>query len=238
MIDLVTLQIIELIPVVELEPGQFRTQDRQMPDGSSRDVPGEWDAYWSGSLVDSGITGLKPIRPGSWHVLARDLARSPSLHRFLEVITRDPEDSGAMPDHATQSALAGGFALRCGDEWLIYPTCCSDLGNITDWKKAANYRGAEWQMLWIGHPWLSIRSEDQMLVLSEPHESDSPSGFWKLDTGVLLKAVDNATAQLQDFAFYLEEALRANGVDAGSAELSRKLAGLAARTGGEDQASV
>ncbi len=227
MTDLVTLRNIELIPVVELEPGRFSTRTRQLPEGSSRDVPSEWDAYWSASLADSDITGLRPIYPGSWHVLAEDLARSPSLARFLEVITRDSEDPATMPDHEYQSALEGGFVLRSGDEWLIYPACCSDLGDITNWKEAACYRGAGWQMLWIGHPWLSIRSEGGMLVLSEPHESDSPRGLWRLEPDVLLRAVDDARTQLQGFASRLEEALRSNGVEVGWAEFSRKLAGLA-----------
>ena len=227
MTDLVTLRKIELIPVVELEPGRFSNRTRELPDGSGRDMPGEWDAYWSASLADADITGLRPIHPGSWHVLAEDLALSPSLARFLGVITRDSDDPATMLDHENQSALGGGFVLRSGDERLIYPTCCSDLGNIADWKAAANYRGAEWQMLWIGHPWLSIRSEDGMLVVSEPHESDSPKGHWRLEPDVLLRAVDDAMGELQVFASHLEEALRVNGVEVGSAELSWKLAGLA-----------
>lgn len=227
MTDLVTLRNVELIPVVELEPGQFSTRTHQLPGGYGQDSPSDWDAYWLASLADSGITGLRPIHPGSWQVLARELARSSSLCRFLEVITRDPDDSATMPDHENQSALGGGLVLRNGDDWLIYPTCCSDLGNITGWKEAAGYQGAEWQMLWIGHPWLSIRSEDGVLILSEPHESDSPRGLWRLEPDVLLRAVDIAMEQLQDFASHLEEALRVNGVEVGSAELSRKLAGLA-----------
>jgi hypothetical protein len=53
--------------------------------------------------------------------------------------------------------LNGGLALRSQSQnVLIEPSCCADLGNVADWRKAVGYRGAEWRTLWIGHPWLLV----------------------------------------------------------------------------------
>lgn len=70
--------------------------------------------------------------------------------------------------------MSGALAILVGGELQVDPNCCSDLGDLSEWREAADYRGSEWQMLWIGHPWLSVRFEDGLLVLSEPHESNSP----------------------------------------------------------------
>ena len=59
-------------------------------------------------------------------------------------------------------------------------------------------------MLWIGHPWLSVRSEGRTLVLSEPHESDTPTARWAVDAGVLDRAVDAAEVELEGFSRRLE----------------------------------
>ena len=47
-------------------------------------------------------------------------------------------------------------------------------------------------MLWIGHPWLSVRYEGSLLVISEPHDSDTPTARWAVDAGLLDRAVDAA----------------------------------------------
>jgi hypothetical protein len=82
-------------------------------------------------------------------------------------------------------------------------------------------------MLWIGHPWLSVRFEDGWLVLSETHESDSPVGRWAVRPDELGQALTAAEAGLEDFARMLGRAL----VDLGSGDrakaLARRLAGLA-----------
>ena len=109
---------------------------------------------------------------------------------------------------------------------LVAPTCCSDLGNLSEWRDAAGYREPEWRMLWIGHPWLSIRYEGNLLVLSERHESDTPSGRWAVDAGVLDRAVDAAEVELERFSRRLEQVLTDLGSGDRARRLARSLAGL------------
>ena len=92
----------------------------------------------------------------------------------------------------------GGLALldeRAGV--LVEPTCCSDLGDSSGWASAVDSRGADWQMLWIGHPWLSIRFASGRLVLSEPHEGSPPVPRWTVDPERLRTAAAAARAELR-----------------------------------------
>jgi hypothetical protein len=123
--------------------------------------------------------------------------------------------------------LDGGLALRTDSEVLVEPTCCSDLGTLADWREAAGYRRPEWTMLWIGHPWLSVRFEGGFLVLSELHESDSPVGRWAVRPDELGRAISAAEAGLEDFARMLERALVTLGSGDRAEGLARRLAGLA-----------
>jgi hypothetical protein len=80
-------------------------------------------------------------------------------------------------------------------------------------------------MVWIGHPWLSIRFDAGRLVLSEPHESDAPTARWEVRPEELVRAVNAAEAELEAFVRRLRTVLGDMGVaDAGLA--ARKLAGL------------
>lgn len=225
---LILLRELRLVPVLELEPWRFSTSDRPSPSGTGPEMPEAWGRYWLDCLADSGITGLSPLRPASWHVPVHELGDQETLTKILRSLARDRSGIEAPADDEDVPALDGGLALFSEGELLVEPTCCSDLGNISEWRYAAGYRQPEWRMLWIGHPWLSVRYEEGSLVISEPHESDMPSGRWAVDLDVLGRAVDAAEVELEDLARRLEGAMvnvGASGDRAG--RLARCLAGLA-----------
>jgi hypothetical protein len=214
------LREFQLIPVLELEPWRFSTGERPRPSGSIFETREGWARYWLDCLADSGVTGLIPLYPGCWHVLVRELDDDETLLKILRTHLREEGDSEAPIDVEESPALGGGLALFSKGELLVEPTCCSDLGNISEWRDAAGYRGSEWRILWIGHPWLSVRYEGRWLVISEPHESNLPSARWAVDLDLLGGAVDAAEVKLEGFARRLEQAL----VDLGSGDRARRLA--------------
>jgi hypothetical protein len=219
---------VRLVPVVELEPADFSNRQRPLPSGSCREVPEDWNRYWLDSLADSGIVGLAPLRPGSWQVPTRHFTDPAILHRFLAATLQDWGGPEALTDPDGKLVLDGGLALCQGAEVLAEPTCCVDLANWSDWREAAEYRGSDWRMLWIGHPWLSVRFEDERLVLSEPHESATPIARWLVQPADLNRAVDAAVAELEDFADRLQAAVAVVAGSETATTLARKLAGLGA----------
>ncbi len=114
MAALISLDEIDLLPVVELEPAKFTTRERPLPAGSFRDVPAEWPRYWLDSLGDSGVVGLTPLRPGSWHLTTRQLTNPATLARILDVIVRDWGGPEALADPDGRPVLCGGPALCSG----------------------------------------------------------------------------------------------------------------------------
>jgi hypothetical protein len=224
---LTLLRELQLVPVLELEPWGFSARERPRPSGSVLETPEEWSHYWHDCLADSGITGLSPLRPASWHVLVRELEDGETLQKILRTLVGNNIDLESPVDTDNGPVLEGGLALFGERKLLVTPTCCSDLGNLSEWRDAAGHRGPEWRILWIGHPWLSIRYEGNLLVISEPHESDTPSGRWAVDAGVLDRALDATEVELERFSRRLGRVL----VDLGSGDqagrLARRLAGLA-----------
>jgi len=228
--DMQTLAIlhdVRLVPVIELEPFRFATRERTSPCGSAREVPEEWTRYWRDSLADSGLVGLKPLRPGSWHVPTASLTDPVLVGKLLTAVLRDWGGPESLTDPDGKPVLDGGLALCQGVEVLAEPACCVDLGNISDWREAAGYRWADWQMLWVGHPWLSVRHDGQWLVLSGPHESEAPEARWAVDPGELERAVDLAVVEQERFAARLQPAVAALVGDGSAGLIARRLAGLA-----------
>ena len=225
MSDPITLADVELVPVLELEPFRFATTEHAQPTGNGREEPEAWSQYWRDCLADSGIRGLEPLRSGSWHASVRSID-GPTLQRILAKTFEDWGGSEVLRDPELGPYLSGGLALCSKGELLVEPTCCADLGNWDDWRQAVDYRGTDWQMLWIGHPWLSMRYEEPSLILSQPHESDDPAPRWSVAPEVLGRAVTAAIAELED----LSRIIAAQLVELGCGDvpnLARQLAGFA-----------
>jgi hypothetical protein len=225
------LEAIELVPVVELEPYRFATQERSLPSGTTgTDKEGldQWHCYWRDSLADSGVTGLRPIRAGSWHVPTTAFTNTVTLRAVLEVLLRDQDGVLDLSDPNGVPLPGGGLALLGpAGEVLVEPACCCDLGSISEWRAAVTHQSGGWMGLWTGHPWVSVRYEEPWLVLSEPHESDSPVGRWAFRPEQLQRALSEAESELQRFAGRLEVVLPLLGFQGQPGPVARGMAGLA-----------
>jgi hypothetical protein len=223
--SIVVLEDIELIPVVELEPFVFASDDRSLPSGRYQDMPEEWYRYWSESLADSGFTGLRSIQSGSWHVPTSEFTDAAPLRRVLELIFQNPSEMGFACE-ADCMPLNGGLALRCQSQnVLIEPGCCADLGDTANWRDVVGYRQAEWRTLGIGHPSLSILYHAPQLIISSPHEGKYPTARRAVGPEQLRFAVVAAEVELERFARQIAIALP-SGYEADSHLIARKLAGL------------
>lgn len=133
----------------------------------------------------------------------------------------------ALSDPDCDPVLEGGLALRDAEgNVLIVPECCSDLGDVVNWKQAANLRSPKWEMLWIGHPWISVRFEAPWLVLSGTHESDSPTDRWGVCPDELHGVVKDAQRDLEHFAAQVATCLPSLGFYGDAGAMSQTLAGL------------
>jgi hypothetical protein len=222
-VSIVVLEEIELIPVLELAPFDFGAGDRSSPSGTYADTPEEWQHYWSASLADAGITGLKPIQNGSWHVPTSEFTGTMPLRRVLDVVFQKRLDLESAPDWGP---LSGGLALRSRSQSvLIEPGCCADLGDAAGWRDVVGYREAGWRTLWIGHPWLSVHYHAPRLVISDPHEATDPVARWAVCPDRLQAALVPAQAELERFARQVADALPSSN-QSDSSRMARKLAGL------------
>lgn len=225
--DLTHLEGLVLEPVVELEPSSFATQQRPTPAFSGETVPGDWDHYWLDALADAGIVGLKAIRPGSWHVPTRRFTDPEILSKTVRGVLGTAGDINDLVGPDADPVLSGGLALISDGTLILEPACCGDLRTLSDWRAAAGYRGADWQMLWIGHPWVAVKFSDGVLVLSDPHESGVPVGRYAIQPDELVRAIDSAATELEDFSRRLRVVLGPMLGEQAAPGMSHQLAGLA-----------
>jgi hypothetical protein len=142
----------------------------------------------------------------------------------LEAIFQNLLEAGFL-NQPDGMPLNGGLALRSQSQnVLIQPSCCADLGNVVDWRKAAGYRGAEWQPLWIGHPWLLVQYRVPQLIIRDLYDENSTTR-WAVSPDQLQDAFVAAAVELERFAQQIADALPSS-YDAAPSLMSRKLAGL------------
>ncbi len=225
MSDIIELHGVTLTPVIELEPGPFSKRTLEFPTGPVSEMPDAWQDYWLASLSVSEISGVRPIYPGSWHVSTSSLTES-QLEKILHVIIDEWGGVSELNDPDSRPVLSGGLALSSSDRTEIAPNCCGDLGDIENWKEAASFRKSEWEMLWIGHPWLSMKYPEPLLILSDLHESNQPVERWMVEPNEIREAVDAAEVELIRFSAMIASILKAWDYDGDTAEVSMRLAGL------------
>ena len=193
MSDLVEIGSVELIPVVEVSAFRFSTRERALPERSVVEMPDAWHRFWLASLADAGITDLEPVYSGSPYVTVRVLGASDALGKVLTGFIRERGGIEALGKPRSAPVLDGGLILRSADgSILVEPGCCSDMGDLSSWRAAADHRRYEWEMVWVGHPWVSVRYDAPWLQLSEPHEMDNPVGRWALSPAILKQAIADA----------------------------------------------
>lgn len=196
---------VTLIPVVEFAPSDYSQSERSCPSGSLVENPNAWYRYWKESLADSELESLEPIRPGSWLVPISQLVEPFVLRHLVGKYSEKLEMATSSPDLECIGSFSGGYVLCCNDNIAIEPTCCSGLENIAAWEEAVTYRGEQWEELWIGHPWVSVRFASGNLCISEYHETFSSSTLpicatrYTVKPSVLEVAIRAAKTELELF---------------------------------------
>ena len=212
------------MPVVELEPGDYQAPDRSLPP-EQVDSREAWGAYWRDSLADSGIVGIDPLEPNTWNV-ALDQLSTEHLRTICKVEFPDLAPGPDLEDGL--QALAGGFALVQNGVVRMTPGCCCGLAEFDDWQRLTATPPEDWEMLWIGHPWVSVRRRDARMEFSQFHEGEKElEAQFSVDLEDLVLAVAQVPEALAAFADRVEPILaeRLSAFDANKA--ARIVAGLA-----------
>ena len=224
--------VLRLMPVFELEPGNLARRYAGSRDSPDTNAPDDaWEAWLLACLRDAGIDDLRPIAKRSWLFSIEQLQRVTTMERILE--DHFDKSGSTMADAATdrknRAALAGGFVLMAGQGVLVEPGCCCDLSNLAEWAQAAHALDGSWKMLWIGHPWRSVRLAGGALEISAAHEG-SPQALevaCRVDAAELADAVERARVALHALADRLYAAIVIHvGSPSLAASLARSLAGL------------
>jgi hypothetical protein len=162
-----------LIPVIEFEPGLYSTNDYKIP--KYQNIDG-WDKYWKNSLADAGIIVLEAYKKGSWFVEIEKLIEH---YQAIEIIIKNElahiEADPELDLIEQLSSLYGGYILEVDETNIIYPQCCGRLEDLQDWKDASEYLENTEKMLWIGHPWLMVSAiNEEYLKIRQTAEYGEP----------------------------------------------------------------
>jgi hypothetical protein len=153
----------------------------------------------------------------------------PGLDRYIEVgLIYDVSELRALvvasyPEikrHVIPTAFDGGFCLMSGTSILVEPQCCSDMGTLDSWEKAAGLarygsliESRIWTRLYIGHPELVARRDEDFVLLgdddplaSEPLPFDGGAVF-RVKRDELQHAVSSVKEIVRGLEPLLSEAL-------------------------------
>lgn len=217
----------QLINTIEITPWGYTKQDYELPKGSKIELPEEWSKNWYQCLSDSGLQNLVPIEFASYFI---DITTLGDFELKI-IIQKELEDIDLMNYDECVPRFCGGIVIKENDKIIIDPQCCADLNNLEEWLDIFNQNKEEWHQLWIGHPWIFYKINNEFIEFSDNVElnlSDFkdicvkhriPKNWLKFE---LEKAKENQVVFEQRIAKILFE-LNINHAD----DIAKKLAGNA-----------
>lgn len=158
----------KLINTIEISPYEYANENYETPDGSFKKAAEAWDHFWKKCLSDSQLGNLSAIKKGSFLV---DI--SSITDNELEIIIQHELQNVDLEYYDDEIyRLAGGIVLQFGDDFVIEPTCCGDIGNIQEWEEIFEAKTSIWKQLWIGHPWVFYKKENNQVHISDYYEKN------------------------------------------------------------------
>jgi hypothetical protein len=158
----------ELINTIEISPYTYASQEYVYPDGSSKEFPEEWNQFWIKCISGKNLGGLKAIEKGSYLVDIEIIKE----HELEEILKQELSEIEIDDVEEQLSRLSGGIVVKEGNEILLKPTCCGDIGNIQEWENIFEAEASQWHQLWIGHPWIFYKRENGLICFSDYTDSN------------------------------------------------------------------
>ena len=103
------------------------------------------------------------IAQGSFFVNIETLTEQ-DLYEILknELKNLDPQD----PEEQINS-LRGGITILDNQTLILQPSCCGSLRDLIEWEAIFEIKSHNWQQLWIGHPWVFYKKEQNQIQFSD-----------------------------------------------------------------------
>lgn len=154
---------LKLINTIELSPYNYSEKEYEFPNGSSSELPDEWNEFWLRCILDKNIENLKAIKKSSYLVDIETIN-----DRELEEIIKNELKEVELDDFEEQvSRIKGGISIIENEILIIEPTCCGDIGNLNEWENIFENKSNTWHQLWVGHPWLFYKKEKGCVGFSD-----------------------------------------------------------------------
>ncbi|MGD1320443.1 hypothetical protein [Chryseobacterium sp. 2R14A] len=157
--------MIELFNVIEIDPFKYSQEDYEILELSDAPTSKERDERWQ-KAISSLDLNLKPIQEGSYFVDIETLDDE-NLKIILKVVFEDVEVEGTD----FLSLFDGGIILKENNKIFLEPQCCADLEDIKNWEYIFENNSLDWSQLWIGHPWIFYKKENEKIQFSDYTEN-------------------------------------------------------------------
>lgn len=217
----------QLLNTIEISPYDFSREEYDFPNGSSLELPEEWNQFWKKCISDKNLGHLESIRKGSYLV---DIGTI-SDDDLVEIVKSELKDVELSDFEEQVGKINGGIVLMDNGEIYIEPMCCGDIGNIKEWENIFPNATHQWNQLWIGHPWIFYRKDNQIIEFSNYTESD-PGDFKENEILVSVSQSELQTElkkiveQQNDFEFRIRKTLDRMGI-ANAEQISKLMTGRA-----------
>ncbi|MET3038091.1 hypothetical protein ABXT08_18540 [Chryseobacterium sp. NRRL B-14859] len=150
--------MLKLINTIEISPLKYSKEEYEMPEISDNPDTEEWHNRWTNAISTLDLD-LDAIKAGEYWVDMENISDK-NLQIILETNLKEAENDLIR-------TFDGGIVLIMDNEIKIATNCCGDIGNIAEWQRIFEKESLDWSEIWIGHPWVFYKNEDEKIKFSD-----------------------------------------------------------------------
>ncbi|HKK77513.1 MAG TPA: hypothetical protein VJ953_20705 [Saprospiraceae bacterium] len=179
----IALQNIQLSPVLRFYPDELT--GKHYPYGPDFGIE-EQAQFWQAQLAAVGLGGLTAVKKGSELVYSNSIPDEQLgvlLKWFLERWYGEEWGQLSSAEWVTEleeqgfpASFEGGIVLTAADQLIVAPQCCVSLQDHAEWPRKPD--GQDFQRIWIGHPWMYYKVDDNRVLLTGLIEKELNGDRW------------------------------------------------------------
>jgi hypothetical protein len=97
----------------------------------------------------------------------------------------------------------GGVYITFNKKYIC-SNCCGDISDIENWRNLLTAQNTHWEILWIGHPEIAYRFDDNFIYLSDYIDTTDIAIKFKFDKSEFINLLD---LRIKQFDLFKEKVL-------------------------------
>jgi len=151
-------KILDIYPVIEMSPWRV-DENADLKDN---------EVYEKFALNIFSNAGIKSIKRLDKHAYS-SIILSDINNEDLSILIQKELNDADIPENGLEIVddFEGGLVIKFENGEVINHSCCGSVSDYKNWLELVENKPKEWTEIWIGHPWVYAKVEENKILITD-----------------------------------------------------------------------